>query len=44
MEKAELTYRATGEAQQVDPSLPDSETSSLYDEDEKQLVGLPQTR
>jgi hypothetical protein len=33
----ELARRHTGEAQQVDPTL-DSENSSLYDDDEKQLV------
>jgi len=44
MEREESPHRVTGEAQQVDPSLPDSEESSLYDDDEKQLVVLPTTR
>jgi hypothetical protein len=38
--KADMTHRHTGEELQVDPDV--SENSSLYDDDEKQLVVSPQ--
>ena len=38
MDTEELSRRHTGEDLQVDPASLDSETSSLYDDDEKQLV------
>jgi hypothetical protein len=38
--EADMTLRHTGEELQVDPDV--SENSSLYDDDEKQLVVSPQ--
>ena len=43
MNTDELSRKHTGEDLQVDPTTVDSETSSLYDDDEKQLVTPPLT-
>lgn len=43
MNTEELSRKHTGEDLQVDPTSLDSETSSLYDDDEKQLVTPPLT-